>query len=504
MLSNEPGGKSKLIALPDGKPFTIGRGKASSFCVTDLKMSRQHCEITVSGGVTIITDLGSMNGTHVNAKQVASTALQDGDLIQVGYTRFRFHAGELGKRGGSRRRSRAAGGHSSDNSPAVPAAPPPLAPKTAPQAAASRPAVAARRSGAGACRMPLPGGPEDEQVGRTAATDDESLASRLRIVMDETEARLKRGELLCSSCRQAVSSRDLKSGSATNIHGQVCCPSCIAADPLIGRTIVGYRVDVKLGAGAWSSTYKAEQLSMARSVVLRVLRPEVATDSERAAQFLAAVKRGGQISHPNLVRIYDIGRADAICYVSGEYIDGDNFGRRFADGPLPMRDAADVVLAVAGAVDVAHRREVFHRDIRPGNIILNDEDIPKLVGLGFAKSLEDVAAAGGIEVRHTPDLLRYWAPECVFDPTTATRAADVYALGAVLYHALSGEPPFTATEPVALVRSIREFRPHPLDTVRREIPQRLAAVVAKTLAKAPDDRYDTCHSFIRDLRASLS
>jgi len=544
LLAKDKDEEDTHVRIPAGRPFTIGRGASSSLRIHDNKMSRVHCELSISGGIAIITDLGSMNGTYVDGKRIASTALKDGNRIQVGYTKFIYHSGEIGTAdpGPAVQQARSVAPAprtvSIPKPPPLPTGEPPAAParrKSAARPAAAKPPPlpAARRPGA---RKPVPrkGAPPkparrtsvsarpaprrtrarraETSAERPAAApqergspDSETVARLLNIVHEKPSRPLRKGEMICCSCRQPATGKELKSGAATNIHGQVCCPRCIAADPLLGHTVAGYRIDAKLGAGPWSATYKAEQLSMARPVVLRVLRRDAVGDSELVTRFLAAVKRGGQISHPNLVRTFDIGRTESLCYVSGEYIDGDSLAQLLRrKSRLAVGTAADIIRQVAGAVDVAHRRGVLHRDIRPSNIILNDEGIPKLVGLGFAQSIEEAAAAGSFTFPHPADAVCYWAPECVVDPAHASRQADVYSLGAVLYAVLAGHPPFTTSDPVELVKAIRRLRPKPLDAVRNDVPRRLGAVVAKAMAKIPADRYAGCQDLMKDLRGAAS
>ena len=618
-------GEEKRIAVPVGQPFTIGRGNSSSFQIRDLKMSRVHCELTVSGGVAILTDLGSMNGTHVNGKRITSTALKNGDVVQAGYTQLQYVEDDVGGPAEPPPPGPAAPAAAAEPAaaapPAAPEEPPepideaaeaaddlelaidetpqvlpladqPLAaaepppPAAEPVAEPPEPAVLLEPDAAPAAPAAVPLGPDpslpvalpadadvvpleavpleldrpvaaapadggvvllepngaapaapanggvvllddaapvptaadagvvllDDAAPAPAAAaaqplpgaDDRAIAATLNLTAQAAPPRLRKGEKACSSCRQPVTAKEVKSGAATVVHGQVCCPRCVGEDPLLGKTIAGYRFDAKLGSGAWSVTYKAQQLSMARAVVLRVLRREVAADSELITQFLATVKQGGQISHPNLARIYDIGRAEGLCYVCVEYVDGENLGHLSpSKGGFPVEDAADIILQAAGAVDVAHRKEVFHCDIRPSNIILNDERVPKLIGLGFAKSIVDAAAAGAITVQYSPDLLLYWAPECVVDPARASREADVYSLGAVLYATIAGRPPFDAADPLRLIGAIRRLRPTPLDALRNDVPHRLSAVAAKAMAKSPADRYPDCQHFVRDLRSAL-
>ncbi len=507
LLPNDEGGKPTDIPIPEGRPFTIGRGKASSFAVRDPKMSRIHCEISLSGGIAILADLGSMNGTHVNGKRIASVSLKDGDLIQVGYTRLQYVASSPKAPAAPAARAAATKStvvarKSATRTPAKPPAVPRAAgserttTKIKPSQPPARPAAAAKGP------PPVPP-PSAEPKPAAGLPDCNAVAASLHIVRDAPSRPLRKGEKACGSCRQPVTPKEIKAGEALDLYGQVCCRRCKESDPLIGQNIAGCRIDAKLGAGAWFVSYKAEQLSMARAVTFRVLRREIASDPELVTNFLAAVKRSGQISHPNLVRIFDIGRADDFCYVCCEYVAGESLEQLPpAKTGMPVHEAIDLVAQVAGALDVAHRRDVFHRDIRPANIILNDERVPKLAGLGFLPSLEAAGAAGTVPIQHTTDVLRFWAPECMVHTERADRTSDIYSLGILLYALLLGRPPFDAADGLELVRQVQTLRPKPLDAVRKDVSRRLSSVVAKAVAKNPDDRYPDCQQFIRDLRGS--
>ncbi|MFH1730215.1 MAG: FHA domain-containing serine/threonine-protein kinase [Planctomycetota bacterium] len=508
IIDKDRKGEDVKTLIPGDRPMTIGRGAASSLRIRDAKMSRVHCELTVAGGVTTVKDLNSMNGTLVNGKRVTAATLADGDIVLAGYTQFRYVADEAGEA-------------AKDGIPAFKPLPKPRPARGARGATAAggrtpaprRPAVSgpARKRTDGASRARKPprrSQGTDTTAGGTKPSDAQDAAgivARFNITCDGPGRALNKGEIQCCCCRRLVAAKEVKTGKATNIHGQVCCPECLAGDPLLGKTVAGYRIDAKLGTGAWSSTYKAEQLSMARSVVFRAIRAELMADPELSAQFLAAVKRGGQISHPNLIRMYDIGRTAKRCYASVEYIDGESVRQLLTKKPgFAVEEAVQIIIEVARAVDVAHRRNVLHRDIRPANIILNEERIPKLAGLGFAKIIEDAAAAGAIKIQHATDIVRYWAPECLTEPKRAGKRADVYSLAATLYAMLARRPPFDEHRPAELVAMIRDAWPAPLDSIRSDVPRRLAAIVAKAMAKNPTDRYPGCQFFIRDLRKARS
>jgi len=524
IIDKDRKGEDVKTQIPADRAMTIGRSAASSFRIRDTKMSRVHCELTLAGGVTTIKDLSSMNGTLVNGKRITSVALKDGDVILAGYTQFRYVSDEAGEAAAKPEkelevtfRPDSAGAGAEDKIPALKLPPKPKpargargATTTSGRARTPRrpagPGAAKKRTGGTSRTQRSPRKPQgaDTRGGKTKspdAQDDAGTVARFSITCDGPGRALKRGEMLCCCCRRLVTAKEIKVGKGTNIHGQVCCPECLAGDPLLGKTVAGYRIDAKLGTGAWSSTYKAEQLSMARSVVFRAIRSELMADPELSTQFLAAVKRGGQISHPNLTRMYDIGRTAKRCYASVEYIDGESVRQLLGKKPgFAADEAAQIITEVASAVDVAHRRNVLHRDIRPANIILNEEGIPKLAGLGFAKTIEDAAAAGAIKIQHAADIVRYWAPECLTQPKRAGKRADVYSLAATLYAMLARRPAFDEHDPVKLVAMIREAPAAPLDSIRNDVPRRLAVIVAKAMAKNPTDRYPGCQFFIRDLR----
>ncbi len=548
IIDKDRKGQDVRTLLPADRPMTVGRSAASSLRIRDAKLSRVHYEISVVDGVATLKDLDSMNGTHVNGERIKATQLRHGDLILAGYTQFRYMereeeppapkpkpkpkpkakkaaskgaaspkraAGPKGaaaksKRPGTAARKKSSAkktargtGETTDERPGRRAAArPKLARKGGPERRRTRKGDTSR---AGKSTGDAKGGTSTEQTQPAPELDDAGIATLYGITADGPGRALKKNEAVCASCRQPVAQKEVRTGQATDVHGQVCCVACRAADSLLGKTVAGHRIDVKLGGGAWSATYKAEQISMARSVVFRAIRSEVMANAELSTRFLAEVKRGGQISHPNLVRIYDIGRTAKRCYVSVEYIDGSSVRRSLAKKPgFAVKEAVRIVAEIAGAVDAAHRRDVLHLDIRPSLVLINDERIPKLAGLGFAKVLEDAVAAGAINVEHPADNVAYWAPECLTDRAGAGKRADVYSLGAVLYAMLAGRSPFEESDPVKLVGMVRNARPDPLGQVRKDIPQRVGAIVAKAMAKTPRDRYQSCQFLARDLRSSLA
>ena len=522
ILDKDGKGDDVKTLIPSDRPLTIGRGAASLLRIRDVKMSRVHCELTVTDGVTTIKDLDSMNGTLVNNERTPSAELKHGDTILAGYTCFRYVADEVedtepDEPGPQETEPGEMKPRFADDSEIPALKVPPRKAAMSPREAAkarlkpratkrrAKPAPAAEESKRpGSARKKASASSSRARVERAPSAKKQTpadIVTLFGITCDAPDGSPGKGELLCSSCRQPVPLKDIKAGKGTNVNSQVCCAECVTNDPLIGKTVAGYRVDAKLGAGAWSATYKAEQLSMARSVVFRSIGPELLADAELSTQFLAAVKRGGKISHPNLVRMYDIGRTAKRCYASVEYIDGPSITRVMREkAGFRGEEAAQIIADIASAIDIAHRRNVLHFDIRPSNILLNEERIPKLAGLGFSKVIEDAVVAESISIRHATGTVAYWAPERFTSPKRAGKRADVYSLGAVLYAMLAGRAPFEERDPAALVTMICDARPTAISSLRKDVPHRLSAIVAKAMAKNPTDRYAGCQFLARDLR----
>ncbi len=520
IIDKEGKGDDVRTLIPSDRPLTIGRGAGSLLRIRDSKMSRVHCELTVTDGVTTIKDLDSKNGTLVNDECMPTSELKHGDVILAGYTCFRYLADETEE-------------EDTPEEPEPDQAKPRFADDdevTPPRMSATKAAMSPREAAKARLNAQAPKQktkkkpppfPQETKRPGSARKNASASSSRTRaekapaakrrapadivalfgITCDVPDGAPGKGELLCASCRRPVPLKDIKAGKGTDINSQICCAECVTSDPLIGKTVAGYRVDAKLGAGAWSTTYKAEQLSMARNVVFRSIGPELLADPELSTQFLAAVKRGGQISHPNLVRMYDIGRTAKRCYASVEYIDGPNIARVMRKkAGFRGGEAAQIIADIASAVDIAHRRNVLHFDIRPSNILLNEERIPKLAGLGFSKVIEDAVVAESLSIQHAADTVAYWAPERLTNPKRAGKRADVYSLGAVLYAMLAGRPPFDEHDPATLVTMICDARPTAISSLRKDVPHRLNAIVAKAMAKNPTDRYAGCQFLARDLR----
>jgi len=264
-----------------------------------------------------------------------------------------------------------------------------------------------------------------------------------------------------------------------------------------------YRVLSEIGRGAMGVVYKAVDPIIGRTVAIKTIRFDVLTNAaqreEAQKRFLREAQSAGSLTHPNIVTIYDVGEAEGLSYIAMEYIEGRSLESLLASGMRWDAAAAAVfVVQVAEALETAHRKGIVHRDIKPGNILVDAEGRPHLVDFGIARITSSAMTQTSM-VMGTPF---YMAPEQIAGRKIDQRA-DIFALGAVFYEMLTLEKPFGGDTLTTVIYKIMHEAPVPVRSIRGELPARLEAVVDKALAKDPDRRYPSCGEFVRDLRPFL-
>jgi serine/threonine-protein kinase len=265
----------------------------------------------------------------------------------------------------------------------------------------------------------------------------------------------------------------------------------------VERTIAGrYVLRGPLGTGGMADVFVADDLRLHRQVAVKLVPAAAITPTVRA-RFVREARTAARIVHPNAVVVYDAGESEGYLYLVMERVFGHTLGERLAaTGPLPVQEAAQVAIAVLGALGAAHAAGVIHRDVKPANIIVGPGGV-KLVDFGIATLLDEagstVTAAG--ELVGTP---KYLAPEQI-SGGPATPATDVYAVGVVLFEMLTGAPPFDRSTPVATALAHREETPPDVRTLRSDASPRVAAVVTTALQKDPADRYQSAAEMQRAL-----
>jgi eukaryotic-like serine/threonine-protein kinase len=264
---------------------------------------------------------------------------------------------------------------------------------------------------------------------------------------------------------------------------------------LAGSLSERYRVEREIGAGGMATVYLAQDLRHQRRVALKVLRPELAAVIG-ADRFLAEIRTTAGLQHPNIAPLFDSGESDGQLFYVMPYVEGETLrGRLSREKQLPIADAVRIASEVASALDYAHRHGIVHRDIKPENILLHDG---RALVADFGIALAVTTAAGGTRMTETGMSLgtpSYMSPEQAMGEREITPRADVYALGAVLYEMLAGEPPFTGPTAQAIVARVVTGTPMSLREQRPTVPVHVEAATFTALQRLPADRFATAADF---------
>ena len=245
-----------------------------------------------------------------------------------------------------------------------------------------------------------------------------------------------------------------------------------------------YRILEPIGAGGSSQVYLAQDTALGREVAIKVLDPHAAGDATLRKLFVKEARALAQLSHPNIVAVFDVGEVDGLPFIVMEYVAGSSLKQRIErGGALPLADAVRFGDGIAAGLAFAHSRGIIHADLKPSNILLDQNDKPKICDFGIART--------PAEDSDSPQLFAtalYVAPERV-EGRPASVPSDIYGLGLVLYEMLVGKPPFTSANAAVLLRDHVVRQPVPPSHVRPSLPKEVDAIVLKALAKDPALRY---------------
>lgn len=285
-------------------------------------------------------------------------------------------------------------------------------------------------------------------------------------------------------------------------------PGSSVADARIGRRLLHYEIVEKLGEGGMGVVYKARDLRLQRFVALKLLPWAEAADPARRERFLREARAASALSHPHIITVHDIATEGGTDFIVMEYIDGQPLDRLIPRRGLPLRDAVTYALQIADAVAAAHNVGIVHRDLKPGNVVVGANGRLRVLDFGLAKLLESdqpsndetVAPLTGAGV--VLGTIAYMAPEQSVGEVIDHRA-DIFSLGVMLYEMVSGVRPFQGGNHAATIYALHYAVPQPLSTIHSGVPSALDDVIARALAKKPDDRYANAEAMIADLRAIL-
>jgi serine/threonine protein kinase len=268
-----------------------------------------------------------------------------------------------------------------------------------------------------------------------------------------------------------------------------------------GQAIPGYKIKEKLGAGAMATVYKATQLSLDRSVAIKILPRKFSTNAQFIERFYAEGRAAAQLNHPNIVQAFDVGQAGEFHYFVMEFVDGQTVHDLIvANKRFNEQEATDIAISVAEALDHAHNKGLIHRDVKPKNIMFTPQGVVKLADLGLARAVNDKEAAEA-EAGKAYGTPYYISPEQIRGEVNVGIQADIYSLGATLYHMITGNVPFNGKNPNEVMQKHLKAPLVPPDHVNPKLSPGLSEIVEKMMAKSRKDRYKNCQEMLADLKA---
>src|SRR5215213_6405518 len=279
---------------------------------------------------------------------------------------------------------------------------------------------------------------------------------------------------------------------------------------MIGSTIHQYKILEKLGAGGQGTVYKAQDTKLDRTVVIKVLPPELTSRTANFKRFEREAQLCSQLDHPNICTIFDFSEQHGIYYIAMQYIEGRNVRQLVAGRPLEIKSALGIAIQVCDGLAYTHSRGIIHRDIKAGNVMVTENGQAKILDFGLAKLIYDESEIGkGVDKTEITEVgipygtATYAAPEQA-KGERADHRADIFSTGVLLYEMLTGIWAFQGKTVIDVRHEVLYGTPKPLADMRPEpTPPQLQAIINKALAKNPKDRYQKIADMRDDLRGIM-
>ena len=324
------------------------------------------------------------------------------------------------------------------------------------------------------------------------------LESGLRLLDEEAVAGVDSSAVAAESFRAAA-----KAGSAkADDPGQLDKPARAGTRSERFAEMLGelgdYELLEEVGRGGQGVVFRARQKSLNRTVALKVISLGQWASEAHLKRFRREAEAAASLDHAGIVPIYEVGERDGSCYFSMKFVEGGQLDEVVRREPMSVRHAAELIAKVARTVHYAHEHGILHRDIKPGNILLDKNGEPHLTDFGLARLLDTQSSVTRtIDVLGTPS---YMAPEQAAGETTKlSKATDVYGLGAVLYQLLTGQPPFAGGTTYETIRLLRDTEPRAPRLLNPKVDRDLSTICLKCLEKDPQRRYSSALALAEDL-----
>jgi serine/threonine protein kinase len=276
---------------------------------------------------------------------------------------------------------------------------------------------------------------------------------------------------------------------------------------MIGKTVGHYRIAAKLGAGGMGEVFLAEDTRLDRKAAIKFLPAELAADPGRRQRFLNEARAASALNHPHVCVVYDVGEtADGVPFMAMEFVEGQSLDAAVNDGPLEISRVVEIAVQVADALDAAHGRRIVHRDIKPGNISLNERGQVKVLDFGLAKRLPTgTERPDGTQDLHQTQYGHVVGTPCYMSPEQALgkdldHRSDLFSVGVVLYELTTGRRPFNGDSVSEIVNNILHAQPPAIARLNYDVPPELERITLKCLQKHPDRRYQSARELMVDLK----
>ena len=278
------------------------------------------------------------------------------------------------------------------------------------------------------------------------------------------------------------------------------------------RMVAHYRILETLGVGGMGAVYKAYDEKLRRVVALKLLPPEALSQEDRRRRFLQEARAASALNHPHILTVYDVGEDGGHPYMAMEYVEGETLRRKIEAGAFPIKEALEIAIQVGEGLAKAHEHGIIHRDLKPENLMISRDGYAKILDFGLAKLIErrdlaltaDSAQETLIHVKTQSGMImgtvKYMSPEQLLGQRV-DRRSDIFSFGVVLYEMLTGQCPFAGENQIDTMHAILHEEPKTVHTVKSGLPLDLQRILAKTLAKAPKQRYQKVVELSAELKA---